>query len=91
MRNNHKMTTDDVCRYCSPRLDVIDEDFDMEGENTERDSKGEENTDTDSDSLDELDKESTDSQDKLDEEDVEIDYSDDGEETSIWKKSKRRH
>ena len=46
MRNNHKMTTDDVCRYCSPRLDVIDEDLDMEGENTERDSKEEENTDT---------------------------------------------
>ena len=90
MINNHKMTTDDVCSYCSPTLDVIDEDFDIEDENTERDSKREEGSDTDSDPLDDLDEESTDSQDKQDEEDVEIDYSDDGEETSIWKKFKKK-
>ena len=44
----------------------------------------------DSDSLDDLSEESTDSEDKQDEEDVEIDYSDDGEETSIWKKFKKK-
>ena len=85
MRNIHHDSTEDVCMYCSPSLDDIDDDS-----NTENSDSEDKNSDSGNEQEDEIeyDSEGEDSDSGDEQEDTEVEEN--GQETSIWKRFKKK-